>query len=79
MTIRERGLGVPEDIAVVGFDDVPMAGYLTPALTTVRQPAYEMGYRAARAVLNPERPFAPARVVLPTQVVIRQSCASHLR
>jgi DNA-binding LacI/PurR family transcriptional regulator len=79
MAIRERGLSVPEDIAVVGFDDVPMAGYLTPALTTVRQPAYKMGYRAARAVLNPEKSLAPARVVLPTQVVVRQSCGSHLR
>jgi LacI family transcriptional regulator len=79
ITIREQGLRVPEDIAVVGFDDVPMAGYVSPALTTVRQPAYEMGYRAASAVLDPEKPLAPKRVVLPTQVVVRQSCGNHLR
>jgi DNA-binding LacI/PurR family transcriptional regulator len=78
MAARERGLRVPEDIAVVGFDDVPMADYVSPALTTVRQPAYEMGYRAARAVLAAE-PLEPMRVVLPTRVVVRRSCGNHLR
>lgn len=80
LALRDRGLRVPEDIAVVGFDDIPLAGYVTPPLTTVRQPAYELGYRAACAVLGAlHEPVAPARVVLPTQLVIRQSCGSHLR
>lgn len=44
---RSAGILVPEDVSLAGFDDVPMAALLTPALTTVRQPARDMGYRAA--------------------------------
>ena len=73
--IRERGLRVPEDIAVVGFDDVPMAGYVTPPLTTIRQPTYELGFRAASLVLNAVAQ-EPGRTVLPTKLVIRRSCGS---
>lgn len=80
LAIRDRGLRVPEDIAVVGFDDIPLASYVVPSLTTVRQPAYELGYRAARAVLEAlKEATVPTRVVLPTQLVIRQSCGSYLR
>ncbi len=81
MAIRERGLNVPDDVAVVGFDDVPMASYVTPPLTTVRQPTYELGFRAATAVLNlalgAQEGGAPTRVVLPTELVIRRSCGSR--
>ena len=80
---RERGLRVPEDIAVVGFDDVPMAGYVTPPLTTVRQPTYELGFRAASSVLDAtnsvqasQKSQVPTRTVLPTELVIRRSCGS---
>ena len=45
--IREAGLRVPEDVSVLGFDDIPSAAYQHPGLTTVRQPLYEMGQRAA--------------------------------
>jgi DNA-binding LacI/PurR family transcriptional regulator len=72
---RERGLRVPDDIAIVGFDDIILASYTTPTLTTVRQPAYEMGRLAIDAVLaastnGPQ----PQRVVLPTELMIRESC-----
>lgn len=49
--LRERGLRVPDDVSVVGYDDVFLARYLTPALTTVRQPLVEMGRAAAEVLL----------------------------
>jgi LacI family transcriptional regulator, repressor for deo operon, udp, cdd, tsx, nupC, and nupG len=50
--IRDRGLTVPRDIALVGFDDLPIAAYSEPTLTTVRQPVEEMCYRAAEILLD---------------------------
>lgn len=49
---REVGLRVPEDVSIVGFDDLPLSSLLTPRLTSVRQPASDMGYRAATALLD---------------------------
>jgi len=71
---RQVGLRVPEDISIIGFDDLPIARCTTPQLTTVRVPAYEMGERAADALMNFMRnkgtivPFE-----LPTQLVLRDS------
>jgi LacI family transcriptional regulator len=74
---RDAGLVVPRDVSVVGFDDAPEASYVSPALTTVRQPLREMGREAVRQLLgllaDPSRP--PTRVVLDTELVIRQSTA----
>ncbi len=50
--LHEAGLHVPRDISVVGFDDIPIAAAVRPALTTVRQPLYEMGRAAAARLLN---------------------------
>ena len=50
--VRTRGLGVPEDISLVGFDDLPLALYMDPPLTTVRQPKHEMGRLATRVLLK---------------------------
>ncbi|CAG1013905.1 MAG: LacI family DNA-binding transcriptional regulator [Anaerolinea sp.] len=79
--LREHGLRVPDDIAVVGFDDVLMAQYVSPTLTTVHQPLYELGLQAAQMVLttlqNQENVRSPAlapSVLLPTTLKIRQSC-----
>lgn len=49
---RELGLRVPEDVSVVGFDDLPLSVFLTPRLTTVRQPAHEMGFKAASILFD---------------------------
>src|ERR1700724_1956725 len=49
---EQRGLRVPEDVAVVGFDDNPASAHMEPALTTVRQPFYEMGRRACEILLT---------------------------
>lgn len=74
--IRTAGLRVPQDISVVGFDDIPDAQWTHPQLTTVRQPMREMGQRAARMLLqmidHPELP--PQRIELPTELIVRESC-----
>ncbi|MBI5960766.1 MAG: LacI family DNA-binding transcriptional regulator [Chloroflexi bacterium] len=78
MAIRERGLRIPEDIAVVGFDDIPMASYVSPPLTTVHQPVYELGWHAAHMALeiinSDQAMIAPRKMLLPTSPVIRRSC-----
>lgn len=77
-TIRaahELGLRVPEDLAIVGYDDVEFAANLDPALTTVRQPKYELGRRAVelfeRRLASPDAP--PVRDVLEPVLVERRS------
>lgn len=75
---RALGLRVPDDLSVVGFDDVPVAAWIEPALTTVRQDQMEKGRRAAElllASLQGEIGDEPAEVVLPTALVIRASTA----
>ena len=66
----ERGIAVPDDLSVAGFDDTPTATSTRPALTTVHQPHIEKGRTAARLLLD----GAPATVVeLPTELVVRTS------
>jgi DNA-binding LacI/PurR family transcriptional regulator len=75
--IHEAGLRVPEDISVVGFDDIQGAAYILPALTTVRQPLREMGEIAARTLLNRienRQTYLPEIVVEP-ELVVRHSTA----
>jgi LacI family transcriptional regulator len=72
--IREAGLRVPEDISVVGFDDIPLAAYFDPPLTTVHLPAHELGRAAGAALLDRiSGRTVEARTVLPTELVIRSS------
>jgi LacI family transcriptional regulator len=72
---RAHGLHIPDDISIVGFDDVPQAEQVNPPLTTVRQPLKEMGSHAAQMLLeiigNPERPAK--KIELPTELVVRAS------
>ena len=74
--IREQGLRVPQDVAIVGFDDVPLAAQVDPPLTTVRQPISEMGRMACRLLVQliQGEPVLQRKVVLHTQLVVRQSC-----
>ena len=73
--LSARGLRVPEDVAVVGFDDVEEARFAAPPLTTVRQPLEEQGRRAAELVLDRiAGRAAPEQVVLHTELVPRASC-----
>ncbi|WP_165984348.1 LacI family DNA-binding transcriptional regulator [Streptomyces sp. YIM 98790] len=73
--LRAAGLRVPDDVAVVGFDDLPLAISVDPQLTTVRQPMHEMGETAARMLLGhlSGTPLTPEPVVLPTELVVRAS------
>jgi DNA-binding LacI/PurR family transcriptional regulator len=66
--LREAGYRVPEDVSVVGFDDIQSAAFQNPALTTVRQPLREMGTRAAQTLL--ERITAPAKAPYPTEIIV---------
>ena len=72
---HEAGLNIPNDIAVIGFDDLPWAVSLTPALTTVQQPALQIGIHAAELLINRMAfPSRPARtVVLNTELIVRAS------
>jgi DNA-binding LacI/PurR family transcriptional regulator len=73
--LHELGLRIPEDISVVGFDDIPEAAYFTPPLTTVRQPFNEVGRRALLAVLAMIEDDAQAdtRATIPPELVVRAS------
>ncbi len=74
--IRQHGLSVPDDISLVGFDDVPQASMIYPKLTTVRQPLAQMGREAVNILLHQiEKPQAQQQVTLATEFIIRDSCA----
>lgn len=72
--IREAGLVVPDDVAVVGFDDIPLAAYFDPPLTTVHLPAHDLGTTVGTTLLDriAGRPV-PDRTLLPTELVVRSS------
>lgn len=78
--IHEHGLAIPEDIAVVGFDDMPWAATIQPPLSVIAQPTFEMGTVAAKLLLdriqNPDHPIQ--RITLETQLIIRKSCGHPL-
>jgi DNA-binding LacI/PurR family transcriptional regulator len=73
-TLRSAGRRVPDDVAVVGFDDIELARYTDPPLSTVRQPIEEIGHTLARQLLRllAGDQIDPA-VVLPTELVVRES------
>lgn len=78
-SIRVHGLRIPEDIAVVGFDDVPFARYSDPPLTTIRLPAYSLGWTAGDMLIRSIQGEKPEKstVLLETQLVVRESCGAH--
>jgi LacI family transcriptional regulator len=76
--VRNRGLRVPEDVSVIGFDDIPQASLIRPTLTTINQPLEKMGRVSTQMLLDllhePEKKVN--RIELPTQLVVRDSCAA---
>ena len=83
MAVFVRGLRVPRDVSIVGFDDRPQSAFTTPALTAVRQPEIEMGAAAVAALLRELRDDASPLPTFATQLIVRESTAgppaSHRR
>jgi LacI family transcriptional regulator len=78
--LREAGLRIPDDISIMGFDDIPWAQYSDPPLTTVRLPAQELASRACLLLLDLMRGSDPVEKnqVLDTELVVRKSCRKLL-
>ena len=79
--MEEVGLRVPEDVSVLGFDDIYAAAYHKPALTTIRQPLFEMGKLAAQTLLrrlsqNGSNDEIPAILTAEPQLIVRGSTAA---
>lgn len=73
--LQDASVRVPSHLAVTAFDDIPMARFLTPPLTTVHVDMLALGQRAVQLLTGP-RPVQPCREVLPTTLVVRASCGS---
>jgi LacI family transcriptional regulator len=75
--LNDEGLRVPDDISLIGFDDIEIADYLTPRLTTVRQPLAEMGEQTALSLHRQisEKTGSAGNLILPHRLIIRQSTA----
>jgi len=80
LSLRRHGLAIPQDIALVGFDDVPLAGYIEPPLTTVRLPTYDLGWQTGDLLIRLIQGNPPAQkgILLETELVIRESCGASL-
>jgi LacI family transcriptional regulator len=74
--LREDGVAVPNEVAVAGFDDIPIARYVSPPLSSVHVPIAQLGERAMellRGAFAAPDDGAPRRVIIPTTLVIRKS------
>ena len=78
LALHEAGRRVPEDVSVIGYDDIPEAAFFTPPLTTVRQDFAALGRRSLALLLDQiggAQPATPTAVVIPTELVVRRSTA----
>jgi DNA-binding LacI/PurR family transcriptional regulator len=77
--VREQGIRIPQDIALVGFDDIFLAAYASPPLTTVRLPAYGLGWAAGDMLIRliNEDDLVERQMLLESELVIRQSCGGN--
>ena len=78
--LREAGLSVPDDVAVMGFDDLPTSALTDPPLTTIRQPIRRVGAQAVETLIDilANGPEPPRRIALTTELIIRSSCPSEM-
>ncbi len=70
---KDLGMKVPDDISIVGFDDIELASLITPGLTTIRQDTFKMGYNAAKHLLSIIKGEKPQHILIPHKLVIRDS------
>ena len=75
LALYRRGIRVPDDISIAGFDDQPDSAFMTPPLTTVQQPAVELGKTAAITILNLLQNKPVDIPLFPTNLIIRESVA----
>ncbi len=75
--LADLGIRVPDDVAVVGYDDIALASYLTPGLTTVRQDTAAGGRALVESMFAILAGDLPADVLLPTELIVRQSCCAR--
>jgi DNA-binding LacI/PurR family transcriptional regulator len=79
--LRDAGLRVPEDVSIIGYDDIPVASYIQPPLTTMRQPIRDLGALAARLLIHAIAESRPGEVaserhrLLKPELVMRESVA----
>ena len=77
LALYRKGIRVPEDLSLVGFDDEPAAAFMIPPLTTVSQPAIELGLEATRIVLARIKNESRDPASLKAELIIRESTALH--
>ena len=75
--LQENGIKIPEDIAIVGFSNEPFSEVVSPPISTIRQPGFEMGKKAAELIisqiLNKEKETVFQTITMPTELIIRKS------
>ena len=77
--IKQSGLNIPKDIAVVGFDNLKISGFIEPKLTTVAKPMYRMGLVAARLLFDlmedaEQEDSEPQEILIQSKLKVRKSC-----
>ena len=81
--LTERNIAIPEEMAIIGFDDFDLASVLKPPLTTVAQSPVELARRSMQLLLERIRghkgdaPYESAKILLPVRLIIRGSCGGH--
>ena len=76
---QAKGLRVGSDIAITGFDDTPIIQYLTPSLTSVRQPVWDIGQQVISMLtaLLSEKPLAETQILVQPKLIVRESTMGH--
>ncbi|WDU84572.1 substrate-binding domain-containing protein [Caloramator sp. Dgby_cultured_2] len=77
--VKELGYSIPSDISIIGFDDIEISTMVTPTLTTIAQPMYELGQQAAKLIIKriKDPNFIPENILLKHQLVIRESTKKY--
>jgi LacI family transcriptional regulator len=83
--LGQRGIKIPEDLSVIGYDNINLAKIVTPALTTIAQPTYQMGRQAvklliAKMIRDKHDSKAPKQLMLfPPELIVRNSCVPNVK